>query len=255
MVRPGGIPGGNALPQDGDPFRGAASRRDSRVRARLKLQSGVWVAGLAAALFLLDKNTYGPVMYVANRGFIISLVFGLLCLHAHLRWRTTKSSAWMWLSALWLLLSLLANEGGASTLAFLVAYALVLEPGGWRPRLTSLLPAAAVMLGWRAVYVGSGFGVRNFTGYIDPGYEPLLFLREPRAQGQRAARRPTDGSAAGSGARAQRPMANVLALFFAVFSLALRRGVLARSAAGPGDTLLGGGDAAGAGAGGDGSIR
>jgi len=41
------------------------------------LQPG-WVAGLASLLFLLDKNTYFPVMFVANRGFVISLFFGLL---------------------------------------------------------------------------------------------------------------------------------------------------------------------------------
>jgi branched-subunit amino acid transport protein len=151
--------------------------------ARVKMQSGVCVAALAASLWLLDKNTYVPVMYVANRGFIISLVFGLLCLQAHLRWRTGHSGVWMWLSALCLLLSLLANEGGASTLAFLMAYAMVLEAGGWRERLRSLLPAAVVVIGWRAVYAGGGFGVRNFPGYIDPGYAPLLFVENlvPRA--------------------------------------------------------------------------
>jgi len=152
---------------------------------QLKMQAGVCAAGLAACLWLLDKNTYVPVMYVANRGFIISLVFGLLCLRAHLRWRTGKSIAWMWLSVLCLLLSLLADEGGASTLAFLMAYALVLDPGGWRARFTSLLPAAVVVIGWRAVYVGCGFGVRNFPGYVDPGYAPFLFLKDlvPRVIG------------------------------------------------------------------------
>jgi hypothetical protein len=162
---------------------GSLQFRPSGPSARPKLQSAPCVAALAAGLFLLDKDTYSPVLYVANRGFIISLAFGLLCLHAHLRWRTSRSSAWMWLSALCLLLSLLANEGGASTLAFLIAYALVLEPGGWRPRVTSLLPAAVVVLSWRAVYVAGGFGVRHFTGYIDPGYEPWLFLKNlvPRA--------------------------------------------------------------------------
>jgi hypothetical protein len=149
----------------------------------LRIQSGACVAGLAACLWLLDKNTYAPVAYVANRGFIISLVFGLLCLHAHLRWRTGQSRGWMWLSALCLLLSLLANEGGASTLAFLMACAIVLEPGGWRSRLMSLIPAAVVLIGWRAVYAGYGFGVRNFPGYIDPGYAPSLYLENlvPRA--------------------------------------------------------------------------
>jgi branched-subunit amino acid transport protein len=151
----------------------------------LKTQSGLCVAGLAACLWLLDKDTYIPVMYVANRGFIISLVFGLLCLHAHLRWRSGKSGVWMWLSAFCLVLSLLADEGGASTLAFLIAYAVVLDAGGWRSRLASLLPAAVVLIGWRAVYTGCGFGVRNFPGYVDPGYAPLWFLKNlfPRING------------------------------------------------------------------------
>jgi hypothetical protein len=39
-----------------------------------------FTAGVAACLFLLDKDNYGPVAYVANRGFIIALVRGLACL-------------------------------------------------------------------------------------------------------------------------------------------------------------------------------
>jgi hypothetical protein len=146
---------------------------------------GLCVAGVAACLWLLDGNTYFPVMFVANRGFIIALAFGMMCWHCHLRWRTSQSRKWMWLSALCLALSLLADEGGASTLAFLMAYALVLDSGGWRSRLASLLPAAAVVIVWRAVYVASGFGVGDFALYVDPGYAPLTFLKGliPRANG------------------------------------------------------------------------
>jgi hypothetical protein len=152
--------------------------------ARVAPQS-MLMAGLAGLLFLLDKNTYFPVMYVANRGFFVSLVFGLLCLDAHHRWRTTKSRGWMVVSAMWLALSVFSNEGGASTLAFLLAYALVLEPVEWRSRFCSLIPAGMVLVGWRFLYVSSGYGVRNFLLYIDPGYTPLLFLKNlmPRANG------------------------------------------------------------------------
>lgn len=150
-----------------------------------KMALGLCVAGVAACLWLLDGNTYFPVMFVANRGFIIALAFGMLCWHCHLRWRTGQSRIWMWLSALCLALSLLADEGGASTLAFLIAYALVLDSGSWRSRLASLLPAAAVVIVWRAVYVASGYGVGGFALYVDPGYAPLAFLKGlvPRANG------------------------------------------------------------------------
>lgn len=155
------------------------------VEKQSTLASPAFAAGLAAFLFLLDKDNYGPVAYVANRGFIIALVFGLCCLCAHHRWRTARSKIFMLLSALCLLLSLLANEGGASTLAFLLAYALVIEPTPWRSRVTSLVPAAVVMLLWRIAYTGWSFGVRSFVGYIDPGYAPLAFLKNlvPRMNG------------------------------------------------------------------------
>ncbi len=153
--------------------------------ARNIIQSGLCVAGVAGCLWMLDGNTFFPVMFVANRGFIMALAFGMLCWHAHLRWRTGHSRKWMWPSALCLALSLLADEGGASTLAFLMAYALVLDSGGWRSRLASLLPAAAVVIVWRVVYVASGYGVGGFSLYVDPGYAPLAFLKGliPRANG------------------------------------------------------------------------
>src|ERR1039458_2195408 len=37
-----------------------------------KLMGAGWAAGLAALLFLLDGNTYFPVAFIANRGFILS---------------------------------------------------------------------------------------------------------------------------------------------------------------------------------------
>jgi hypothetical protein len=193
-------------------------------------------AGLAAFLFLLDKDNYGPVAYVANRGFIISLVFGLGCLYAHHRWRCVNSKRFMFLSAFCLLLSLLANEGGASTLAFLLAYALVLEPGRWQSRIASLIPAAAVMLIWRTAYAGCGFGVRNFVGYVDPGYSPLFFLKNlpPRMNGLLGGQLTGIPPEINFGLSPQ--MRIVLALFFCGFSLVcalaflrvLRRNTLAR---------------------------
>ena len=148
-----------------------------------KLMGPGWAAGLAALLFLLDGNTYFPVMFVANRGFIMSLFFGLLCLYQHHQWRSVKSSSGLALSALFLALSLFANEGGASTLAFILAYALVLEPGSFRRRALTVLPAVLVIGLWRTIYKLGGFGLFHVGLYIDPANEPLEFARViiPRA--------------------------------------------------------------------------
>ena len=147
-----------------------------------KLAGPAWVGGLAGILFLLDKNTYFPVMFVANRGFVVALVFGLAALSEHHRWRATQSRLAMVLSLCSLAFSLFANEGGASSLAFILAYALVLEPGSWRRRALTALPAVVVIIGWRLIYQGLGYGVahmgggvNNAGGYIDPSYEALRF--------------------------------------------------------------------------------
>jgi hypothetical protein len=148
-----------------------------------KLMGTGWVAGFAALLFLLDSNTYFPVMYVANRGFMLSLFFGLLCLYEHHQWRSAKSRSGCVLSVLFLALSLFSDEAGASTFAFILAYALVLEPGSFRNRALTILPAILVIVLWRAFYTFSGSGVFGAGIYIDPANEPLSFARVviPRA--------------------------------------------------------------------------
>ena len=148
-----------------------------------KLMGVGWAAGLAALLFLLDVNTYVPVTYVANRGFFLSLFFGLLCLYEHHQWRSAKSRSGCVLSALFLALSLLAEESGASTFAFILAYALVLEPGSWRSRALTILPSVLVIVLWWTIYTLSGFGLAHLGYYIDPAHEPLEFAQVviPRA--------------------------------------------------------------------------
>ena len=148
-----------------------------------KLMGPGWAAGLAGLLFLLDYNTYFPVAFVANRGFILSLCLGLACLYQHHQWRAEKRRAGLIWSELFLALAVFANEGGASTLAFILAYVLVLEPGPVRRRALTVLPALLVIVLWRIIYTLSGSGVFDVGGYIDPSKEPLLFAREvlPRA--------------------------------------------------------------------------
>ena len=148
-----------------------------------KLMGPGWATGLAALLFLLDGYTYFPVMFVANRGFIMSLCFGLLCFYEHHQWRSAKSRSGCVLSPLFLALSLFANEGGASTLAFILAYALVFETGSFRKRALTVLPAVLVIALWRTIYKLGGFGLSHVGLYIDPGTEPLAFAQVaiPRA--------------------------------------------------------------------------
>ena len=162
-----------------------------------KLMGTGWAAGLAALLFLLDGNTYFPVAFVANRGFFLALFFGLMCLYEHHQWRSTKSRSGMVLSALFLALSLFAEESGASTFAFILAYALVLEPGSFRNRALTVLPSVLVIIVWRIIYTLSGYGLSHVGIYIDPAHEPLRFVRELIPQRHGSAGKPAYRCAAG----------------------------------------------------------
>jgi len=135
------------------------------------------IAALAALMFVLDKNTYFPVMFVANRGFIVALCLGLICFLMHHKWRSTGSSISAILSVIFFSLSILANEAGVSTFAFILAYALVLDKASWPKRFSTLLPAILIIIIWRIIYQSLGYGVSGIgEAYLDPGREPLKFL-------------------------------------------------------------------------------
>jgi hypothetical protein len=137
-----------------------------------------WAAGLAALLFLLDGNTYFPAAFVANRGYFLAIFFSLLCLYEHHQWRSTKSRPAMLLSGLFLALSLFSEESGASTFAFILAYALVLEPGSFSNRALTVLPSVLVITVWWLIHTFSGYGLSHVSIYIDPAQEPFRFVRE-----------------------------------------------------------------------------
>jgi len=143
-----------------------------------KLMGAGWAAGLAALLFLLDGNTYFPAAFVANRGYFLAIFFSLLCLYEHHQWRSTKSRSAMLLSGLFLALSLFSEESGASTFAFILAYAFVLEPGPFRNRALTILPSVLVITAWQIIYMLAGYGLRHVGIYIDPAQEPFRFMQE-----------------------------------------------------------------------------
>lgn len=142
-----------------------------------KISGRTWIAGLAGLMFVLDSNTYFPVMFVANRGFITALCLGLLSFYMHHKWRAKNSTSAGILSIVFFSLSLLSNEAGVSTFAFILAYAVVLEQGSWSRRLLTLLPAIITIIIWQTVYQLLGYGISGLgLMYLDPGREPLQFL-------------------------------------------------------------------------------
>jgi hypothetical protein len=134
-----------------------------------------WVAGLAALAFALDDAHVLPAAWIANRNAWVAMVFGIVCVVAHDRWRRDGWRPGAWLGPLALALALAAGELGLSTIAYLTAYVTFLDRVPWRQRLAGFVPYAGVAAVWAALYRCLGFGVSSSGWYIDPVASPGRF--------------------------------------------------------------------------------
>jgi len=139
-------------------------------------------AVLAWLLFALEDTHGASVAWIANRNVFVALVFGLLALLAHHRWRG-QGRAWaMPAAASCFALALLAGEAALAVGGYLLAYALFLDPRGGRRGLISLVPYAAVGVAWAAAYHALDYGTAGADSYVSPtslGFVTAVVERTP----------------------------------------------------------------------------
>ncbi|MCG3131718.1 MAG: hypothetical protein FLDDKLPJ_02523 [Phycisphaerae bacterium] len=137
---------------------------------------GTWEAGLATLMFAVDYSHGVPAGWIAARNALISGCFGLLSVYLYMRGRRgDRASAFA--APATLVAGLAGGEMSLGAPGYLLAYALFLDTGSVRRRLTGLIPCAAATLAWIAVYKALGYGATGSHMYIDPASEPLRFLR------------------------------------------------------------------------------
>ncbi|MCX7718981.1 MAG: hypothetical protein N2111_11370 [Candidatus Sumerlaeaceae bacterium] len=133
-------------------------------------------AGLAVVLFSVDDAHAIPFAWIANRNALVSMLFGLVALILHDRWRRNLSRSTAALAPLAFGLSLLGGESGVGMAAYLFAFALFLDPvPSWPRRALSLAPYAVVGLTWYAAHSLLGFGANGSEFYVDPARDPARF--------------------------------------------------------------------------------
>lgn len=134
---------------------------------------GRW-AWLAVALYGLDDAHALPLAWLANRAAILSGVFGWLALGLYVR--ASKGSAPRSLGiAATTTACMAAGEYGLSALAYVVLYAVVLDPRSWRERLRALAPVLLPVVAYLVLHRAGGFGAAHSGVYTDPAAEPLAF--------------------------------------------------------------------------------
>ena len=142
-----------------------------------------WVAGLATLIFAIDDAHGTPVSWIAQRNALISATLTVLALWAHDRSRRDDWRAGAWWGPILLGLALLAAEASVAALGYLGAHALLLEPGDGEPwsrrtgrGVRALVPYVAVVVAWRVLYDGLGYGAQGSGVYLDPVHELPAFL-------------------------------------------------------------------------------
>jgi len=143
-----------------------------------KLLAPVWAAGLAALLFAMDDGHAMPAGWLANRNACIALFWGLVALWSHVKWREEGRNEWLTLAVFSLIVSLLAKESGVAACAYLLAYAVFLDPGRLMTRIISMLPYAGTVSMWWLLYRALGHGVTGSATYTDPLSSPGDFLQQ-----------------------------------------------------------------------------
>jgi GNAT superfamily N-acetyltransferase len=135
------------------------------------------LAGLAFALYALDDAHALTIAWISNRNALIAGALGCFSLYFHDRWRREGHRTRL-LASLTFLLSWSAGEFAIGAFAYLVSYALFVDPASRRQRLMSVLPYAVITVVWRSAWSLAGYGVTGSGGYVDPFRSPQDFVRD-----------------------------------------------------------------------------
>lgn len=141
-----------------------------------EVAGGTWEAGLATLMFAVDHSHGVPAGWIAARNALISGCFGLLSVYLYVRGRRGDRAGAIAAPAA-LVAGLAGGEMSLGAPGYLLAYALFLDIGSLKRRLTALIPCGAATLAWIAVYKALGYGATGSHMYIDPASEPLRFAQ------------------------------------------------------------------------------
>jgi len=145
-------------------------------RTYARLMPDARTSALAGLLFAVNYSHAVCIGWIAGRNALVTAVFGVVCLLAHARWRSSGNLKSAAVAAAALSLSLLSAEAGIAVCAYLFSYMVFLDEAPLKRRLLSLLPYVGIVLVWKLFHSGLGYGASHSGFYLDPTSEPLAFL-------------------------------------------------------------------------------
>jgi hypothetical protein len=134
-------------------------------------------AALAAAIFALSPTLAIPLLWLANRDVLLTLMFGSLALAFYVRWRQDRSRFSAVGSAVAFGLSALTGEYALCLLGYLAAFEICVRGESARRRLTGLLPAVVPLVLYGATHTALRYGTAGSGFYRDPMTDPGGYVR------------------------------------------------------------------------------
>jgi len=141
----------------------------------LRFSSSRAAASVALLLYAVDDAHAPAVGWIANRNMLMAVALAVPVVLLHDDYRTRWDPKRAILAHGLFALALFAGEGAYAALAFLVAYALLLDRGPPKARVLSLTGYVAIGLGFRVAAAFEGYGVFGSGLYFDPVRDPLGF--------------------------------------------------------------------------------
>ncbi len=183
-------------------------------------------AAVATVLYALDAAHTLPVAWLANRSVLVATFFGLVGTIAHVRWREQRRAHMAAVVTVAFGLSALAGEYAASSLAYVLAWELIVARDPAAVRLRACLPAVAPVALVFGTFRALGYGASGSGQYIDPLGQPQAFAlaaagRMPALLADAVLARAADGASLVAAVVGNGPVVGVAALVALVGTLAV----------------------------------
>ncbi|MFP2932634.1 hypothetical protein ACLESO_47305, partial [Pyxidicoccus sp. 3LG] len=133
-------------------------------------------AGVATVAYAVAAAHLMPVAWLASRHPLISGLFGLLALTAHLSAHEDNWRPGYVLAPLLVVFALLGGEPALGAVALIGAYEVFGRREPWRRVAVHLAPYVVLVVSYLAFYVARGYGARGSAAYLDPVADPGVFL-------------------------------------------------------------------------------
>jgi hypothetical protein len=142
-----------------------------------KVAPSLGIAALAGLMFALDDAHAHSVGWISGRNTIMALLGALAALWFHIRAVETRAARFSVASVLAVMFALGSGEAGTWAYAYLIAYAIALDPRSPIDRLRSITPHLLVGAVWAAIYIEGHHGIHHSSWY-QPVSRPVGALVE-----------------------------------------------------------------------------